>query len=377
MSLKKKLKRIIVTTIRRVSRFRFYSNKIKLIRSKIDYLKDNDLYQPFPDVDFRPTVYDYPFYKKADNAYLDFFYSVSLNADINFIPLTTYFIIIEPLLNQFQLLSSLTNKNAYDLHFASVRTPMTYLRKIDNSYYDTNYRHLPVSDEMLLALLGDTSSVILKPSIESGSGKSIELFTKNFDGFFSGEKILNQKFLDAYPDFVLQENVRQHEYFRNFNPDSNNTVRILTYRSVKDDQIYILHRLLRVGKKGNFLDHDNFGGIAIGISADYNLNRFGFDTAGNKFTSFNDVSFENQTEVPFMSDLERIAKSIAKDVFYGRLLAFDLTVDDSGAPLLIEINCWRNGVSQYQMNNGSLFQEFTKEVLDHCLGKEYQQTYRI
>jgi hypothetical protein len=377
MSLKKRMKRIIVTSIRKAVRFRFYSGKINRIQKKINYLKDNKQYQPFPDNKFRPTVYDYPFYRKRDKAYLDFFFSVSSNADVHFIPLTTYFINIEPLLNQLPRLSAVADKNAYDLYFTNVRTPTTYLRKIDSAYYDKEYRSVVINNEQLSELLNKTSSVILKPSVESGAGKSIELFNRESGSFVSGEELLTQTFLDTYPDFVLQENVVQHPYFRKFNPCSNNTIRILTYRSVKNDQIYILHRLLRVGKKGSFLDHDNFGGIAIGITADRKLKNFGFDSLGNKFNSFNNVSLENQGEVPFMEDIERIATNIATSVFYGRLLAFDFTVDETGTPLLIEINCWRNGVSQYQMNNGSLFQEHTREVLDYCVRKEYQQTFKI
>jgi hypothetical protein len=234
-----------------------------------------------------------------------------------------------------------------------------------------------VSNHKILELLEGASRVILKPSVESGAGKSIELFNRESDGFRNVEKILDHLFLDDYPDFVLQECVVQHPYFRKFNPESNNTVRILTYRSVTDDQIHILHRLLRVGKKGSFLDHDNFGGIAVGISANAELKGVGFDSAGNRYTSFNGVNLSGQAEVPCISQLEQIAANIAMDFFYGRLLAFDFTVDESGRPLLIEINCWRNGVSQYQMNNGSLFQEFTREVLDYCVGKSYAHRFEI
>ena len=47
-------------------------------------------------------------------------------------------------------------------------------------------------------------------------------------------------------------------------------------------------------------------------------------------------------------------------------MALDFTIDNTGEPLLLEINCWGNGISQYQMNNGSVFKEYTREVLEYC-----------
>lgn len=362
--------------IRKIVSVRFYSAKQKRIDAKLDYLRQNRMYEAFPDSSHRPTIYDYPFHRKSDKKYLDFFYSVTRKADVDYIPLTTYFVIIEPLLNQFRYLAGIADKNYYDLHFTCVNTPKTYLRKINRAYYDRDYQRIEISGLKIRELLEGVPKVIIKPSVESGAGKSIELFSSEPDGFRNNDKVLDQEFLDNYPDFVLQECVEQHSYFRRFNPDSNNTIRILTYRSVNDDQIHILHRLLRVGKKGNFLDHDNYGGIAIGISSDAALKGCGFDSAGSKFTAFNGVEFEEGSSVPFLDEIEEIAGSIASSIYYGRFLAFDFTVNQSGAPLLVEINCWRNGVSQYQMNHGSLFQEYTREVLDYCLKNQDEHRFK-
>jgi len=50
----------------------------------------------------------------------------------------------------------------------------------------------------------------------------------------------------------------------------------------------------------------------------------------------------------------------------------DFTVDQTGKPIFLEVNCRWNGVSQYQMNLGSLFEDFTDEILSYCLGKDYE-----
>jgi hypothetical protein len=358
-------------------RARFCAGKVKRIEEKIDNLRKAGTYKPYPADARKPVILDYPFRRKSDQKYLDFFYSVSSNADEKYIPLTTYFVDIEPFLNPVRYIAAIGDKNIYDLHFPDIATPRTYLRKINGIYYDRRYRHISLSNVNLLELLEGADRIILKPSVESGSGKSIELFEKSNDAYVSDGKRLDEGVLEAFPDFVLQECVTQHPYFRKFNPDSNNTIRVLTYRSVSDDRIHVLHRLLRVGRKGSFLDHDNLGGIAIGISASGELKAVGYDGAGTRCSSFNGIQLGDQGKVPFIEQLEEMASRIAGTITYGRLLAFDFTVDDSGTPLLIEINCWRNGISQYQMNNGSLFQEFTREVLDYCVGKDYPQRFEI
>jgi len=72
-----------------------------------------------------------------------------------------------------------------------------------------------------------------------------------------------------------------------------------------------------------------------------------------------------------------MAYSIANQIYYGRLLAIDFSIDRNGNPLLLEINCFGNGTTQYQMNNGQLFKEYTTEVLDYCAGKNSKYQLKI
>ena len=90
------------------------------------------------------------------------------------------------------------------------------------------------------------------------------------------------------------------------------------------------------------------------------------EIAGNKYDTVNNILLSSLDYVPAMDGIRKLAKEIADSVYYGRLLALDFTVNSNGDPLLIDINCWRNGIHQYQMHNGGLFKEFTKEILDYC-----------
>ena len=68
-----------------------------------------------------------------------------------------------------------------------------------------------------------------------------------------------------------------------------------------------------------------------------------------------------------------IAKKIAKLNYYSRLLGIDLGMDNNGRIRIIEINSVNNEINFYQMNNGPLFGDYTKEIIDYC--KKNQISY--
>jgi hypothetical protein len=302
---------------------------------------------------------------------------VSQVPDPGYIPASTYLLYIEPVLNDFRFTKYIENKALYDRNLARVKTPNTWLRKIDTIYYDKEYNAVALTDKVLYEFIAAEKQVILKASVESGGGSNIRVFSKRDNIYWDDSTKLDCELLKSFPDFVLQEWIRQHEYFAQFNPSSNNTVRILTYRSVLTNEVHVLHSLLRIGEKGTLLDHDNLGGIVVGISEDGELNSFGTNINGFRFASSNGISLAKNSEVPFIEEIRKIAKDVARQVFYGRFLAMDFTIDGSGQPLLLDINCHSNGTCQYQMNNGPLFGAFTKEILDHCMYKEarFTKTY--
>jgi len=362
-----KIKKRIDSFLKFLLRTRSERSLIKNIDKKIIELKKVKRYRIYPITENPPLIANYSSFKKKDVKWLNLFYSIYGEPDIGFIPLPVYYNYLEPRLNNGLLTSAIKEKNFYDKFLKNVRTPKTLIRRINGIYYDINYENFTPDDDSLYQRLSDIPAIIVKPSVESGSGRSIIRFTRNNHRFNSGREELTMNFLTRYgSDFVIQLLIRQHDFFRQFNPESNNSIRVLTYRSVINDKIHILHTLLRIGKTGSFLDHDNLGGVAVSIDESGRLKEYAYDVNGKNYESFNGITFSNMGEVPFIREIYKSAINIAKQVHYGRLLAMDFTVDHHGEVLLIEINCKGNGISQYQYSNGSLFKEFTKEILDYC-----------
>jgi hypothetical protein len=339
-------------------------------KDKIKILHKEGSYSRFPYNKILPAINNYPFCDKTDNLYIDFYYSITQISTPDYIPAPTYLLYIEPALNDFRFIKSIDNKALYEKALTEIKTPRTILRKINNFFYDHDFAPVQISENYLSEITTPYEKLILKAAVESGGGINIQMFVRENNNLTDGNEVLNSKLLSDFPDFVLQEVIIQHDFYRQFNPSSNNTLRILTYKSVKDNNIHVLHTLLRIGTKGSFMDHDNLGGLVVGISPEGILNDFGCNINGLKFSEYNGISFADLQEVPFISEVKEMALTIASQIYYGRLLAIDFTVDKEGNPLLLEINCYGNGTCQYQMNNGPLFKEFTKEILDYCALKD-------
>jgi hypothetical protein len=360
----KRLAKGLVFRAQQFSRRRDLSRKLR-VRTRA--LAKAGQLQTYPVDDQLPLVASYSFYRTSDRRWFDFFYSVHGRPSTDYVPLTTYYLVVEPLLNRYDVLWAVADKNAYDQRFPDVCTPHTPLRRIHGGFYDHEYTLVSPDADWLRAHLGPIDRVFVKPSLESGSGRGILCF--DGDGVFlrSNATTLDSAFLQNYPDdFVVQEAVTQHPFYARLNPTSNNTLRVLTYRSVRTEDVHVLHTLLRIGTRGHFLDHDNHGGVAIAITKDHRLRPPAVDGNGIARADFNGVEFSRIGAVPHVAEAQKVAMRLAGRIHYGRLLAFDFSVNAAGNPVLLDINCHGNGVSQYQMSNGSLFNEFTAEVLDHC-----------
>lgn len=372
------IKKTIVKALNYFNSYRVLRQQHKAIDDKNAKLKSKGMLKRYPMESDPPLITKYPFYKKSDIKWFDFFYSIYGKADAGILPLSSYYTIIEPALNHRLMISTIKDKNFYDLFIKDIKTPKVFIRRINDMFYDHDYNRVKLTNNAITDLLKSEDKLIIKSALFSGSGRSIALFERKGEQFFDGETPLDTEFMKSFgSEYVVQKYVRQHNYYRQFNPESNNSLRVLTYRSIKDDNIYILHTLLRIGSRGSFLDHDNLGGVSIAISDENRLYDFALDINGNKVYKFNDIVFKDHSSAPFLTEVKETAKYIANKFFHGRLLAMDFTVNEKGEPLLLEINCWGNGISQYQMSSGSVFKEFTTEVLDYCSKKKFYNVMSI
>ncbi len=297
------------------------------------------------------------------------FQEISGNKTIQYIPEDVYYTVVEPTLNNKQLSKAFADKNFYHQYIEADLLPDIIVRNINGVYYDSGFNPiLPATN--IDNIINQEQEVIIKPAIDTGGGKGVDLFTKKQGETFQNKEghmlTLNYIRKTYRSNFVIQKKINQHAYFKQFNPTSVNTVRIFTYRSVSDEQVHVLHALLRIGKPESITDNQASGGVSVYIDGNGQLNNYAVNKMGDKFYEYGGIKLGEVPAVPRFSELVTLAGQIATKDYYSRVLGFDFTIDQSGQIKVIEVNNLNNEINFYQMNHGPLFGQFTEEVINYC-----------
>ena len=277
-------------------------------------------------------------------------------------------IIIEEKLNPPRYRDFYNDKTQYPVLLGEQNAPSTFICRINGSVL-LNSSFLPLSTEIITACRG-YERLVLKPSIDSSSGKGVELFTLKRGEYVNGNGIiLTEDYLLNYSmNFVLQEAIEQHQNLALFNKSSLNSIRIATYRSVKDETAHVLSAILRIGKTGSPVDNAHAGGRYIGVNiANGKLGDYVCDQYGNKSAKWNEVDFLNSTFfIPEWNKVVAFAEEITHKVHHHRLLALDITVSKDGQPILIEYNIVGFSYWLFEFTNQKPLGKFTDEIISYC-----------
>lgn len=140
--------------------------------------------------------------------------------------------------------------------------------------------------------------------------------------------------------YIIQEVVEQHELVNKLNPSCINTIRIITIRG-KSGAINVFAASMRLGVRADsFVDNRAAGGMAVGITEDGKLKKYGFQHVefGGKSEKHpvTGVVFENY-QLPYWDEVVSLVKR-AHECFRGiQSIGWDVAITPTG-PILIEGN---------------------------------------
>lgn len=331
--------------------------------------------------------------KLYPNLNIDFyrFYSQFIGNDPNIVSDDIFHIIIEPILNNQQALSVYSDKNMYEKLLTPHLFPVCIIRNMNYDYLDKYYQRIDMNNEVFDKLvlenpkLEEKGRLIVKPTTDTCAGAGVRLFIRKSKGLWVSNDN-NQLSLDYLNkeykrDFILQECIETSDFIKQFNPTSYSTLRIITYRSVKDDKPHIIGMYMRVGAKGSFKDNVWGGGYACCINDDGTLAEFASDASRKKYNNINGISLtKNKFVIPNFDKVESLVLNTAKEITPNRLLSFDIILNQMNLPHIIEFNIKHQTVTTIQTMKKSYFGEFTDEVIDYCMNHMdkicYQMTIR-
>lgn len=140
--------------------------------------------------------------------------------------------------------------------------------------------------------------------------------------------------------YIIQNVVEQHALVNKLNPSCINTIRIITIRG-KSGAINVFAASMRLGvKSDSFVDNRAVGGMAVGITVDGKLKKYGFQHVefGGKLEKHpvTGTVFEDY-QLPYWEDVVALVKK-AHECFRGiQSIGWDVAITPRG-PILIEGN---------------------------------------
>ena len=244
---------------------------------------------------------------------------------------------------------------------SNVRMPRMYLSCQAGIYKDAENKVLDF--EKACALISNIGVCFAKPSIGTDSGRGCEVYCLVNGTDTKSGKTSGMLLKDLGKNFTIQERLICHESIRKIYDGSVNTFRIMTYRW--KNQIIVAPIIMRIGRGGSYLDNAHAGGMFIALSDDGTLHKTAFTEFKEEFVEHPDskLKFEGY-RIPLLPNVVDAVKRMHYSLPAIGVINWDMTLDESGQPVLIEANVNGGSIWLFQMAHGcGVFGERTPEIL--------------
>lgn len=264
----------------------------------------------------------------------------------------------EKVLNPFRYSLFLQHKCCLKYLIPKEYRPQTIIQNINGHYMD-NEDNI-ISKEEAIKIAKTYKAFFIKMSIDSGSGRGIMKVETNKDD-------IDEVFNTYAKDFICQVPLEEHYTLSRFNDSCINTIRVLSLNI--NDNCTILSSFIRMGGLGSIVDNlhaSNGSGVLVGIKPDGTLHPFGVDKNYNKtYKSPIGLHFEGMQIENFHKVVEFTKYWHSKSFPFANLIGWDIIIDKSGKPIVIEINLDSADIAAHQIFNGPIFGSRTSEVVEY------------
>ncbi|MBR0499660.1 MAG: hypothetical protein IJJ72_01545 [Bacteroidales bacterium] len=283
---------------------------------------------------------------------------------VKYIPASIYVSSIIFRLNHHELSLAYVDKGFYDTLFPDVNRPQTFVKNTNGFYYDDKS---PITREEAISRCMNLKEAVIKPTLFGTWGEGVRLF--HTDNGFVPE--LNMSVGDLFTkykrSFIIQGKLEQHPDLARLNPTSVNTIRVLSYR--KGEEVIILYAVIRIGRLGKVVDNETAGGVKADIDLQTGRIKgpaFGSPTEKNMPQTDSGVDLDNYL-IPSFPQVLDFVKGLHLRLPYFKLIGWDISVDTSGNPVMIE---WNRSAELSQVAHGPAFGDYTEEILADALSAE-------
>lgn len=283
---------------------------------------------------------------------------------VEYVPEKIYTVKIEPAMNDYLYTKGLEDKSILEslCRHSAVAFPKTVAVCSNGRFYDSN--RIPTTLDAAIDLMQSVEDVVIKPTAGSSSGRNIRFLQKPAE---MKRCEIAAIFDEMKPNFIVQHRIIPNPVFSSFNPDSVNTLRVITF--IAEGAIHCAPIAFRIGRSGHHVDNIHSGGIVVGVNEDGSLlpqgYLLGYGDNKQRFDAHPDTDTVFQgTVLPGVPEIVKAAEELHGRFPHLGIISWDFTVDSEGNPVLIEVNLRGQSVWFPQMVHGKgVFGEYLPAIL--------------
>ena len=257
------------------------------------------------------------------------------------------------------LLAKINSREDWEIFFNKGKTYDVY-----HKYYGREVRVISslADKETFIDFVRFNNVFVVKP-IESSRGKGVKLVC--LDGQ-DVESLLYSLVSEYSGGVVLEEAIRQHSIMSSLNESSVNTVRCPTI--ITNGEVHIFYPILRIGRKGSFVDNGSAGGILASIDPDSGIVfTEGKDEKGNSYIKHPDSGMVIPGFVlPDWDGMLAKVRELAKVLPSTRYVGWDMAYTEKGWIVVEGNNYGQFSVLQIPLGKG-----IKKDIEEIIYDKKY------
>lgn len=244
-----------------------------------------------------------------------------------------------------------------------INTPKNMLYSANGKLYDFETKKEVDASQLLTY-----SNISLFCKLVDGEcGRGIFKLEFNDDKIYEGGKQIDE--FEAYKlltqgRYLAQSTICQHSAMAALHPQSINSLRIVTVKSMKDGVIRVWPSILRIGTGNSIVDNTSQGGLCVGIDFETNhLKKWGFykPQFGRKTDRHPDSNIVfAEFEIPYLKEAQEKAVYFHSMLPGMQSVGWDIAIGENG-PVFIEGNDnWE--INGPQICNGGLKNLYNEQM---------------
>ena len=312
--------------------------------------------------------------KYPDYSWFQMYYGVTGIHNPKFIPDPFVGGVLYAYYNDAKSIGGWDDKNLYDQLVSSVSFPKVYCHYYMGDYYDGSWNYFSFQDLDKLSKQiyehfssSNKKEFVIKKTRNGSFGKGVQLLS------FNSPDDITRILKSRKSDFVIQEKVKQHPFFDQFNKSSVNILRVISFRH--KGEIKILSVSIRYGIEGAFTDVSFIKGKEIvnvcGVSDEGVVN----ERCANLDGRIVPPQTLKEKGLICYDEIIKQVKLAHKQLFPFGLVGWDIAVDIHEKPIFIEYNVNWPGTMLYQYANGPFGGKYTEDLLEFLTNKANQKKY--